>query len=101
MICEDKKIRMQKQELEYKKGFKWYVLPYSEITHAYLRIEEVKGKLCCSVANFDMYFLVVKTRAGELIKMEASSQEVVKRMLDELKEKNPEIEIGYKKPLVN
>ena len=28
MIFEDRKIRMQEQELEYKRGFKWYALPY-------------------------------------------------------------------------
>lgn len=97
VICEDKKIKMKEQELEYKKGFKWYTLPYSEIMHAYLRIEEVKGKLCCGVANFDMHFLMLKTKAGELIKIEASSGDKVKQMLEELKKKNPEMEIGYKK----
>ncbi len=94
---EDKKIKFGEQELTYKRGFKWYTLPYEEITHAYLRIEEVKGRLCCGVANFDMHFLMLKTSAGELLKLEASSQEIVKRMLDELKEKNPNVSIGFKR----
>lgn len=98
MIFEDRKIRMQEQELEYKRGFKWYALPYEEIAHAYMRIEEVRGRLCCSVGNFDMHFLVVKTKAGELLKIDASSQKVVKRALEELAKRNPKIEIGYKKP---
>lgn len=33
-----------------------------------------------------------------MLKIEASSQEVVKRGLEELTARNPEIEIGYKKP---
>lgn len=94
---EDRKIKFGEQELTYKRGFKWYALPYAEITDAYLRIEEVKGRLCCSVANFDMHFLMLKTSAGELLKLEASSQEIVKQMLDELKEKNPNVSIGFKK----
>lgn len=94
---EDKKIKFGERELTYKRGFKWHTLPYEEITHAYLRIEEVKGRLCCGVANFDMHFLMLKTSAGELVKLEASSQEIVKRMLDELKEKNPNVSIGFKK----
>lgn len=94
----DKKIKLEEQTLTYKKGLKWYTLPYTEITQAYLRIEEVKGKLCCSVANFDMHFLMLKTKSDELIKIEASSQDKVKRMLDELKQKNENIEIGFKKP---
>lgn len=98
MAYEDKRIKMQEQELEYRRNFKWHSIPYSDITNAYLRIEEVKGRLCCSVANFDMYFLVLKRSTGELIKIEASSQEKVKQMLEELKKRNPQTEIGYKKP---
>lgn len=94
---EDKKIKLDEQELVYKKGLKWHALSYKEIVQAYLRIEEVKGTLCCGVANFDMYFLVLKTVKEELIKTEASSKEMVKEMLEILKEKNPMIEIGCKK----
>ena len=94
---EDKKIKLQEQEITYKKGLKWYTLPYTKIAQAYLRVEEVTGRLCCGVANIDMYFLVLRTVDGELIKTEASSKENVKEMLEILKEKNTAIEIGYKK----
>ena len=94
---EDKKIKLLEQEVEYKKGLKWYKLPYSDIKQAYLRVEEVNGKLCCGVANFDMFFLVIKTKEEKQIKLEAPSKEIVKEMLQFLQEKNPEIEIGFKK----
>lgn len=98
MNMEDKRIKLEEQALSYRRNLKWHTLPYTEITQAYLRIEEVKGKLCCSVANFDMYFLMLKTKSDELIKIEASSQDIVKQMLDGLKQKNENIEIGFKKP---
>lgn len=94
---EDKKIKLQEQQIEYKKGLKWYSLFYEDIKQAYLRIEEVNGRLCCGVANFDMYFLVLITKEGKDIKVEASSEKIVKEMLSVLKEKNPEVEIGFKK----
>ena len=94
---EDKKIRLKDQELEYRKGFKWKTIPYDEIVQAYLRIEEVNGRLCCGVANFDMHFLMLKTRSDGLIKIEAASKDVVKGLLEQLKQKNPAIEIGFKK----
>lgn len=93
----DKRIKFHEQELEYKRGLKWYILPYSEISHAYLRIEEIKGRLCCGVANFDMNFLVIKTKSGEIHKIEVTSKELVKEMLQELQIRNSEIEVGYKK----
>lgn len=93
---EDKKVRLNEQNMEYKKGFKWVELPYGEITKAYLRIEEVNGTLCCGRANFDMYFLMLQLSAGELLKLECTSKESVKEMLEVLKQKNDKIEIGYK-----
>ena len=92
------KVMLYEKELEYKKGLKSYKLPYPEISKAYLRIEEVKGRLCCGVANFDLYFLMLQTKEGELLKLEVPSKETAKEMLDELEAKNPAIEVGYKRP---
>ena len=94
---EDKKIKLQEQQIEYKKGLKWYSISYTDIKQAYLRIEEVNGRLCCGVANFDLYFLVLVTKDEKTIKVEACAENVVKEMLSVLKEKNPKLEIGYKK----
>ena len=94
---EDKKIHLRDSEIAYKKGFKWYTLPYEAVRQAYLRIEEVNGRLCCGVANFDMFFLMLKTAEGELIKVEASSKDIVKQMLAEIQKKNEKVEIGYRK----
>lgn len=99
-MLEDKKIRLEEQSLSYKKGLKWYTLPYEDIMNAYLRVEEVNGRICCGVASFDMHFLMLKTTSGELIKIECSSRDIVKQMLDELTQKNNDtvnIVIGYKK----
>lgn len=70
------------------------------LQRAYLRIEEVNGRLCCGVANFDMFFLMLKTTDEKLIKIETNSKDIVKQMLEELKMKNDKIEIGYKKDQV-
>lgn len=94
---EDKKIRLDDHNIEYKKGFKWHTLPYTDIKQAYLRVEEVNGRLCCGVASFDMFFLMLKTSDDELLKIEAVSKEIVKQMLDVIKEKNDKVEIGYYK----
>ena len=94
---EDKRIRLEENELTYKKGFKWYNMPYTEIRQAYLRVEEVKSRVCCGVANFDMYFLMLKMPDDKLVKIEMTSGDLVKQALEVLKEKNESIEIGFKK----
>lgn len=94
---ETQKIKLEDSRLVYKKGFKWHTVPYSSIINAYMRIEEVNGRLCCGVASFDMHFLMLKTASG-LIKIELESKNIVKAMLDALHSRNPQIEIGYRKP---
>lgn len=96
---EDTRIKLHDVDMEYRKNLKWYSLPYQEIAQAYLRIEEARGKLCCGVASFETPFLVLKKKDGSLLKIEASSKEIVKEILAALEEKNAGIEIGYKKEL--
>ena len=62
-----------------------------------MRVEEVNGKMCCGVANFDMHFLMLKTRAGELVKIGVLPCAQVKEMLERLRMANAQIEIGYRK----
>lgn len=95
----DKKVHITDQTVEYKKGFKWLSLPYTEIIQAYMRIEEVNSKVCCGTANFDMHFLMLKTRSEELLKIPTSSRILTERMLESLRTINPDIKIGYKKTL--
>lgn len=94
---EEKKIRLDEQSIAYKRGFKWHTVSYEDIVNAYLRIEEVNGSLCCGVASFDMHFLMLKVKSDELIKIEVSSKESVKQILDELIQKNDKIAIGFNK----
>jgi hypothetical protein len=94
---EDTRIKLHEKEMEYRKNLKWYTLSYEEIKQAYLRIEEATGKLCCGVASFETPFLVLKLGDDELLKIEASSKEIVKEALAFLENKNPNIQIGYKK----
>lgn len=92
-----KKIRFTDTGISYRKGFKWVSLPYEQIGQAYMRVEEVNSRMCCGRANFDMHFLMLKTQAGELIKIGVLPCDQVKKMLEKLREANPQIEIGYKK----
>ncbi|MBQ8597683.1 MAG: hypothetical protein IJ409_07845 [Lachnospiraceae bacterium] len=94
---EDTRLKLHEHDLEYRKNLKWYTLSYQEITQAYLRIEEARGKLCCGVASFETPFLVLKKKDDTLLKIEASSKEIVKEILAALEEKNAGIEIGFKK----
>lgn len=73
-------------------------LPLDQAERAWLRQEEVKAKLCCGVANFDQFFLMIQDRNGTLHKGEVRSGEAGKEALSLLSLRNPDIQIGYYPP---
>ena len=70
-------------------------LPIDRVEHAWLRQEEVKAKLCCGVANFDQFYLMIRDRDGTLHRGEVRSLEVGKEALSLLSLRNPDIRIGH------
>ena len=73
-------------------------MPYSEVQHAYLRQEEVTAKMCCSRANFDQFYLMLKGSDGKLRKHQVKDKAAGQSALDYIAGKNPNCIIGYRKP---
>lgn len=88
----DIRINMLENQIEYRIGFKKRTLLYSDIVQAYSRTEEVNCKAGCGVISYKTEFLYLKTQNGELAKIETSSTEKAKELLQFLGEKNSDIE---------
>ncbi|NBI08436.1 hypothetical protein D1641_00170 [Colidextribacter sp. OB.20] len=73
-------------------------LPYSRITRAWLRQEEVKARLCCGTANFDQFYLVMACADGQERRGQVEDKASGQRCLDHIAVRNPEVKIGYVKP---
>ena len=74
-------------------------LPYSQITRAWLRQEEVKARMCCATANFDQFYLVMACADGQERRGQVIDKDAGKAALDHISDKNPDVRIGYVKPL--
>ena len=73
-------------------------LPYSQITRAWLRQEEVKARMCCATANFDQFFLVAACADGQERRGQVIDKASGQACLDHISAKNPSVKIGYVKP---
>lgn len=73
-------------------------LPYSQISRAWLRQEEVKARMCCATANFDQFFLVMACADGQERRGQVIDKDTGKVALDYIAAKNPDVKIGYVKP---
>lgn len=72
-------------------------LPCGQVVQAYLRQEEVNARLCCGRANFDQFFLMAVTAAGEVKKAEVLNKDVGKEGLALIAQANPGVKIGFDK----
>lgn len=73
-------------------------LPYSQITRAWLRQEEVKARMCCATANFDQFYLVMACADGQERRGQVLDKPTGQHCLDHIAAQNPDVKIGYVKP---
>lgn len=93
------KVEIGDKALYYKDGFKRFCVPFAEIDRVFTRISGCDGKLCCGTANFDYYRLVLQKGEREIANIifghDESEVDAAQALL---REKRPEIQIGYIKP---
>ena len=73
-------------------------LPYSQITRAWLRQEEVRARMCCATANFDQFYLVMACADGQERRGQVLDKPTGQQCLDHIAAQNPDVKIGYIKP---
>lgn len=71
-------------------------IPYSAITRAYRRIEDVRGKLCCGVCTYEVHHLVIEADGREITIL-LEGKEAAQTALEEIGRKNPAAVVGYHK----
>ncbi len=69
-------------------------LPYSAITQAFLRQQQVKARLCCGVANMDQFYLVLIDGAGKEHQLHLDNREKGDILLQLVAQHQPGAKIG-------
>jgi hypothetical protein len=93
------KVRIGQKALYYKDGLKRYCVPFGYIDRAFTRINECNARTCCCSNSFDYFRLILvhdgKEFANIIFDQDESPVDQAEQLL---KERRPEIEIGYIKP---
>lgn len=82
----------------YRDGMKKYAIPLSDITGAFTRIEPVPTHCCCGKMDIEIYRLVIVSNGKEIADIRTEDEKLVDQAQALLKERIPDITIGYKKP---
>jgi hypothetical protein len=91
------KLRVGKLAVYYREGFRTRAIPYRRMERAFIRVQQVRGRMCCGETAF-LYFRIVFLVDGKEIADNMSEDEkAMDAALARIHEKAPEVPVGFEK----
>ena len=90
------KVKLGKNTIFWKKGFKWYHVELNQVQRIYRRVEHVYGKLCGGGDTYDIERLMLILKNGENVELvigDRMAKDAI-ALMEHLKTSNPEIQYG-------
>ena len=74
-----------------KKGLSVYYIAYGDAERIFRRIRRVNAQMCCDNGELEFEYLVIMADGKELIEVQLPGKKAAKMLMEELKEKRPEV----------
>ncbi len=87
-------VRVGKLGVYYRSGLKTVFLAYPTLERAFIRIQEVNGRMCCGNTTFAYYRLVLIRGGKEYAEVMSESESAMDAALAAIHENAPELPIG-------
>lgn len=87
-------VRVGKLGVYYRSGLKTVFLAYPTLERAFIRIQEVNGRMCCGSTTFAYYRLVLIRGGKEYAEVMSESESAMDAALAAIHENAPELPIG-------
>lgn len=84
-------VRLGKEHLYFRRIRKIYYVPYTDIRRCFRRVMQVPAKLCCGRGDLEVENLVICTDQGEVAQLQMPGAKAGKILLEELKNRMPDI----------
>ena len=81
----------------YRDGFKIKYVPYSALERAFIRIQEVNGRLCCGKAVFAYFRLILVVNGREWGDVISEDEKAMDEALAAIAQRSPATAIGFVK----
>ena len=91
-------VKLGTSHLFWKPMFRWHVIPISQASRIFRRIQDVHGRLCCGGRNFRIEWLVMVLDNGKELEIHIGDdvESKAKALLEALQADHPTI--AYRKP---
>ena len=81
----------------YRDGFKTKYVPYAQLERAFIRVQEVNGRMCCGKAVFHYFRLVFVVGGKEWGDVISEDEKATDDALSEIARRSPATAIGFVK----
>lgn len=89
------KVKVGKLGVYYRDGLKTKLIPFEVIERAFIRVQEVRGRMCCGSATFAYFRLIFVVDGKEIICDHISEkEEAMDAALAKIAENAPAVAIG-------
>ena len=79
----------------YRDGFKTKYVPYSSLERAFIRVQEVNGRLCCGKAVFAYFRLILVVNGKEWGDIMSEDEKAMDDALAAIARRSPSTAIGF------
>lgn len=90
-------VRYGQHFLFYQNMLKWLYVDYTDIVWVYRRLEDVKSRLCCGTAGFEVHSLMLVTKEKKRLGIPVGGREYAVEGLNIIGLRNPFADVGYTK----
>ncbi len=91
------KLRVGSLAVYYRDGFRIKAIPYAKMQRAFIRVQQVRGKLCCGQAFFDYFRMVFLVDGKEICDNVSEDEKAMDAALAKIREMAPEVPVGVVK----
>lgn len=91
------KLRVGALAVYYRDGFRVKAVPYSRMERAFIRVQQVRGRMCCGETAFFYYRLVFLVDGKEIADNMSEDEKAMDAALARLHERAPQVPVGFEK----
>ena len=91
------KLRVGALAVYYRDGFRIKAVPYARMERAFIRVQQVRGKLCCGQAFFDYFRMVFLVDGKEIADNMSEDEKLMDAALAKIHELAPAVPVGVVK----
>lgn len=91
------RLRVGDLAVYYRDGFRIKAVPYSRMERAFIRVQQVRGRMCCGETAFLYFRIVFLVDGKEIADNMSENEKAMDAALARIHEKAPQVPVGFEK----